>query len=137
MTNNVYTKNQLIPELKVAIQALFKTKTQCREMLQLVDNLNSSINTTEEKTEHARQQDYWASNLVYVSEHLSAMEESLRQIESGKIKPSKSIKNTVDTVVSQAKEFAEHISGIYQKIIYSIAPIDEEVRNEIALEQQH
>ncbi|MBE0507443.1 MAG: hypothetical protein IBX50_12125 [Marinospirillum sp.] len=126
----------LLPELKDAIKLLFNTKSQCREMLQLVDNLNSHMDTPQHKARHAQQQDFWASNLVHVSEHLAAMEESVRQIESGRIDPDDTMRQSVLTVVDQAQEFAEHIAKIYNQVMISIAPIEAELEREIAAAQR-
>ena len=128
-------RQMLLPALNGAIKQLFITKSQCREMLQLVVNLNAHMDKPQRKARHACQQDYWASNLVHVSEHLAAMEESVRQVESGRIAPDESMKQSVLTVVDQAQEFAAHIAQIYDQVMSSIAPIEAEVQQEIAAAQ--
>lgn len=132
MSKPVPAPQLLLPALNGAIKLLFVTKSQCREMLQLVNNLNAHMDTPQRKARHACQQDYWASNLVHVSEHLAAMEESVRQIESGRIDPNKTMRQSILTVVEQAQEFAEHIAKIYDQVMISIAPIEAEVEQEIA-----
>ena len=47
MTQQNELKDQLINALKTTVQKLLNTKTQCSEMLQLVDNI--SINITKDK----------------------------------------------------------------------------------------
>lgn len=130
------SNQELVPRLKSAIKTLAYTKTQCREMLQLVDNLSAHITTDKRKKEHARQQDYWASNLVHVSEHLAAMQESVDQIEEGKLSNKKHVTQSVIAVIEQAGELANYIERVYRKIVISIAPIEQEIQNEIEREQQ-
>lgn len=135
MYKRTYTKEQLVPELKATIEILDETKVQCREMLQLLDNLNAHMNTAESKVMHGRQQDYWTSNLFHVAEHLAVMSESVWQLESDKLNPNKkNIGKDIVTIIAQGKEFSLHLGDIYQQIIVSIAPIEAEIQREIEVE---
>lgn len=136
MTQQNELKDQLVKALKATVQKLHNTKTQCSEMLQLLDNISINIKTDKHKSEHARQQDYWASNLVIASQHLLTLNESINQLNSGQLNVSKSIKETTFTIIDQAEELATRIDGIYEQIISSVAPIEEEVKREIALEHK-
>lgn len=138
MTQQNELKDRLINALKTTVQKLLNTKTQCSEMLQLVDNISINITKDKHKSEHMRQQDYWASNLVIASQHLLTLNESIDQLNSGKLKLSKNIKETIFTIIEQAEELATRIGRIYEQIISSIAPIEDEVKREIALiQKQH
>lgn len=135
VNNKAYASNQLIAQLMEAIQALTETRVQCREMLQLVDNLSGQVHTGKQKAQHQRQKEYWASNLDHVAKNLTVMEMSVMQIALGNLNLNKPTKTSLLTIIEQSKAFAEHLGKVYQQIILSIAPIEAEIRREIALEQ--
>ena len=128
VNSKTYANNQLIPQLMEAIRALTETGVQCREMLQLVDNLSGQVHTDKQKAQHQRQQEYWVSNLDHVAKNLTVMEVSVMQIALGKLNLNKPTKTSLLEVIEQGKAFAEHINKVYEEIILSIAPIEAEIQ---------